>query len=522
MWRKSGARAVLLGVGILLAGIMWLRPWSEVQSGAVTNESVIPTEQGQAAPKDAATYTADMQIDPKAHRVTGTLTVRFVPKDDHVYFHLYPNTFQKAADLSTDSWERVLGKQREPGGIQITSVRVNGEDVPVRYQGPTQTLLHVPIASSGMGTAAHSEIEMRFQLQVPYNKGRLSYNDNAMWLGNWLPILAVKESGGWRLDPYSAIGDPFYSETANYHLRVQLADEYQLATSGVESVAVVTQTRPQRQTLYEIDALNVRDLAMVVMDDTYHKVTATVEDTVVHIWSQEGDDPRIVSRLHEAAEGALRYFSEQFGPYPYKEYDVVKTGGFFGGMEYPGIVFIQEEFFERADPIGDAVIAHETAHQWFYGLVGNDEVREAWLDESLSDYATLAYLTDVSRNSANLYIKMRRAQSREAEAYAAKGLAVWQSVEQFPDWDSYVRLVYARGGAMLWHLSQEWGQERVHRILRQFVSQHQYGQAKGQQLVELLSKEAGADATPFIDYWLHLKLDQQEHAKAWVEKGKHE
>lgn len=507
---------------IVLSGWIGIDTWSEGKSEVIQDEPAMRAMQGQTAPKDAATYTAELQIDPKSHRVTGKLTVRFIPKDNQVYFHLYPNTFQKSADLGTGSWERVLGKQREPGGMEIANVRVNGQDVPVRYLGATQTILQVPIGSHVNRAPAHTEVEMGFQLQVPYNKGRLSYNDHAMWLGNWLPIMAVKEPGGWRLDPYTAIGDPFYSETANYHLRVMLPDNYQLATSGVESVALVTQTRPQQQTIYEIDAWNVRDFALVVMDDTYDKLTSTVEGTVVHLWSQGGDDPQAVSSMHEAAEGALRYFSEQFGPYPYKEYDVVKTGGFFGGMEYPGIVFIQDSLFERADPIGEAVVVHETAHQWFYGLVGNDEVREAWLDESLSDYATLAYLADSNRPTANLYIRMRMAQSLEAEAYADKGLGVWQSVEQFPDWDSYVRLVYARGGAMFWHLKQEWGQERVHRILRQYVSRHQYGQAKGQQLVDQLSEEAGADASPFIDYWLHMKLDQQEQAEAWVEKGKHE
>ncbi|HZG82718.1 MAG TPA: M1 family metallopeptidase [Brevibacillus sp.] len=512
---KRGALALFLIVGIALGVYHGAEAWKAPV--AVEGEQIALSE-----PKHETSYFADLQIDPAAHRVTGTLTVRFQPQDDRAYFHLYPNVFQSQADMGDPNWERILGKQREPGGMEIKQVRVNGKEVPVQVEGKVNTLLHVPIPTEKSARLPHAEVEMRFELQVPYNKGRLSYNDHAMWLGNWLPILAVKEKDGWRLDPYASIGDPFYSQIANYHLRVMLEEKYQLATSGVESVAVVTQSRPQRVTTYEIDAWNVRDLAMVVMDESYRKTSGQVGDTVVHTWSQEGDDAGMVERLHEVAQESLRYFSEQFGTYPYKEYDVVKTGGFFGGMEYPGIVFVQEDLFERYDPSGEAVVAHETAHQWFYALVGNDEVREAWLDESLSDYATMAYLTAAKRPSASFYIQMRKAGSQESRSYAGRGLTVWQSVEQFPDWNSYVNLVYGRGSTMLWELREAWGEERIHTLLRQYVKEHQYGLATGERFVSMLSQEAGTDASPFIDYWLHLKQEKQVEAAAWLEKSKHE
>jgi aminopeptidase N len=201
---------------------------------------------------------------------------------------------------------------------------------------------------------------------------------------------------------------------------------------------------------------------------------------------------------------------------------VVKTGGFFGGMEYPSIVFIQGDFFDRMESAGEAVVAHETAHQWFYGLVGNDEVREAWVDESLSDYATMAFLQQMDESRAQGYIRLRLGQSKAAETYAGQGLSAWQDLERFPNWKSYNDLVYARAGAMWWELKEAWGTERLHQVLREYVTLHQYDQASGSQIVHLLSKAAGSDATPFIDYWLSLKMEKEEAAKAWVQKGKHE
>ncbi|MFD2368621.1 M1 family metallopeptidase [Brevibacillus sp. GCM10020057] len=511
--RRRGWTCSLLIAGVLIV-VLWAKAWAR-QMGTDEAETLLP---GQIPV--AASYRADVRVDMKAHTVTGVLAVRFVSQDDKAYFHVYPNVFQAKSDLRGANWEHILGKQREPGGVHISEVRVDGQSVPVRLMGSEDTLLQVPLTGKMAGQLA--EVQMRFALQVPYNNGRLSYNDHAMWLGNWLPILAVKDKDGWRLDPYTAVGDPFYSEMANYHLRVQLEDGYQLASSGIESVAAVTQTRPKRQTIYEIDAWNVRDFALVIMDDSYRQQTGTVGDVVVRTWSQEGDDPAAASRLHQAAMQSLQYYGRQFGRYPYKEYDVVKTGGFFGGMEYPSIVFIQDECFSRSDAVAEAIVAHETAHQWFYGLVGNDEVREAWLDESLTDYAAMAYLHSVDPERAKSYINLRLGQAEAAQVYAGRGLAVWQSLDQFPNWKSYAELVYGRGAAMWWTLREAWGSERLHDLLRKYVQENQYSQANGQDVLALLSQAARADATPFLDYWLKLRLDQAEAAEAWVKKGKHE
>ncbi|MGN7471519.1 M1 family metallopeptidase [Brevibacillus sp. SAFN-007a] len=512
MWRKHGV--VSMVAGMVLAGMLWSSPWTG-QAG--TDVAAIASPEQVPA---AATYSADVRVDMNERIVTGMLTARFVPRDDKAYFHLYPNAFAKQADLGTTNWEQVLGKQREPGGITITAVKVDGRRTDIHYEGKTNTLLRVPLPAKQ--TPAETVVELGFRLQVPYNNGRLSYHDHALWLGNWLPILAVKDSGGWRLDPYTAIGDPFYSEAANYHVRVHLPEGYQLATTGMESVAVITQTRPQRQSIYELDAWNVRDFAMVVMDGTYQAVSGKVGETIVRTWSQQGDDPAAVKSVHETAMGSLDYYGKQFGAYPYKEYDVVKTGGFFGGMEYPGLVFIEEGFFQTADSMGAAVVAHETAHQWFYGIVGNDEVREAWLDESLTDYATMAYLQEKDPKRSQAYIRLRQGQSRAAEAYAKRGISAETSVAAFPDWKSYNELVYGRSGVMWWTLREAWGGERLHRLLRQYVSEHPYELASGEQLKELVSAAAGADATPFFDYWLRVRLDSKSAAEEWVEKGKHE
>ena len=95
------------------------------------------------------------------------------------------------------------------------------------------------------------------------------------------------------------------------------------------------------------------------------------------------------------AEGTLRlleecftFFSDTFGRYPYGSYSAVQTGFCYGGMEYPGLVFLSDSL-AGADYAYTAV--HETAHQWWYAAVGSDQTRAAWMDEGLAEYSSLLY-----------------------------------------------------------------------------------------------------------------------------------
>ena len=113
----------------------------------------------------------------------------------------------------------------------------------------------------------------------------------------------------------------------------------------------------------------------------------------------------------DAAKAALRAYNRRFGCYPYPTYSVVACDFYIGGMEYPNLVMIDQSLYhqERAETL-EFVVAHETAHQWWYQMVGNDEVAEPWLDESLTNYLPPALLPDTQGPEAfeAAYEKLRR------------------------------------------------------------------------------------------------------------------
>jgi aminopeptidase N len=161
---------------------------------------------------------------------------------------------------------------------------------------------------------------------------------------------------------------------------------------------------------------------------------------------------------------------------------------------------------------------HETAHQWFYGIVGNNQWEDAWLDEGLAEYATVAFLYQKDRKFAAFLARNRLVRGISATAYADKQLSVWQRLDAFPDNQSYGDLVYSRSFSMLWLLRGAWGEERLHSFIREYAADHWHGIASGADFVEKLSEEAGEDASAFIHYWLYLDTSKRAEAEAWLER----
>ena len=93
--------------------------------------------------------------------------------------------------------------------------------------------------------------------------------------------------------------------------------------------------------------------------------------------------------LADIAAESLAYFEEAFGRYPYPEFSIVQTGLAQSGMEYPALAMISAD-------CGDAVYTavHEVAHQWWYAMVGSDQLNCAWQDEGLAEYSTLCFFEE--------------------------------------------------------------------------------------------------------------------------------
>ncbi len=298
-------------------------------------------------------------------------------------------------------------------------------------------------------------------------------------LGTALPTLAVRDDHGWHLDPYVAFGESFYSVAGSYRVRLDVPAGVAVPATG----PVVGRSTSGGRTTFSYAADDARDFAWAAGD--LRRLSGKAGDATVAVWYRPGLTRRSRARaMLRVAENAVATFSRAFGAYPYPDVDVVLTGfRRFAGMEYPQIVF--------ANPDAQ-VVAHELAHQWWYGIVGDDEYAEPWLDEGLATWSQ--YLPFHPWVSCDSY------RWPSAHARLTNDMAYWSRHPK-----QYVT-IYAGGGCMLANLAHRFGLERFERLLARYASERWLGVARTADFEGAVEREAARvlpsfDASAFWSTW---------------------
>jgi hypothetical protein len=493
--------ALLIGLGILLVGVLFYpkltekettksdsneKPVTEVEEEKEAKIQAVPTE-----------YDANIVVDVEGKHLKGLLKVKATnytgKNQEKIYFHLYPNIFRDTASLKGNFWRQIIDENSLPGWIDVIDIQVNGQENKYEIDG---TILEIPLENWEMDETIN--LELSFNIKVPKNNGRLAYDDHAMWLGNWLPIQAAYDDRGWVTDPYYSMGDPFYSEVGKYNVKVNVPASYQIATSGKDELAV---TEQDGTLTYTTAIENVRDFTVVVLDENYQKLTEQLGDTTINTWYLNTDSIEAAKQNQEAGVKSLAYFSGNYGKYSYPEYDIVRTG-MFTGMEYPGMVFLSGHSFEASNGGDIGTVAHETAHQWWYGIVGNDQVGEPWLDEGLTTYSTTKFLLEVYPEIGQNQIEFRKQFVQGTDRYERNGEFIGSSVDQFTTVGTYSPLVYQKAALMFDELEKVIGEEKINRAFQAYFKKYKYKNATGDDFIAVFSETLGPEATEYFQKWL--------------------
>ncbi|WHZ01120.1 M1 family metallopeptidase [Neobacillus sp. YX16] len=484
--------AILIGFAVLLAGCKENNSKetagnnkSENKASIVEAEKFVPTG-----------YDSTITVNVEEKTLTGSLKLKSTNNtgktQDKIYFHVYPNQFREDVDLLGGFWRQIIDENSEPGSIEVTEVQVNGNKGSFKLN---DTVLEIPLDNWKVGSAI--DLDFKFTMKVPKNNGRFAYDDNAIWLGNWIPIQAVYDERGWVTDPYLSMGDPFYSQVGNYTVKVTVPGTYQIASTGKEKEAIKEQ---DGSLSYSTTIENVRDFAMVIMDENYKKFSDQIGGTTVNTWYLASDSQEAVKQNHEAGIRSLAYFSKVYGLYPYLEFDIVRTG-MFTAMEFPGLIYLPKSILESNETeIGSVV--HETAHQWWYGMVGNDEVKEPWLDEALATYTSTRFMLEEFPEHGAANLEMRKDMTEGTEMHEKKGIFIGSSVDKFTSIGAYSQLVYQKGALMLENLEKEIGKEKMDQLLQTYFKEYQYDVATSSDFISVFSEELGPEAKEYFESWL--------------------
>jgi aminopeptidase N len=190
----------------------------------------------------------------------------------------------------------------------------------------------------------------------------------------------------------------------------------------------------------------------------------------------------------DSTREAWSLYQELFGPNQQSRISVIQ-GDFNHGVEYEGVYFQSRGFFDTYTGTQESYLAaisvHETAHQWWYGQVANDQALEPWLDEALCTFSELAYYEHLYPDSVDWWWYTR------VNYYQPEGDLEGSiySYTEFPDqYLRYRNATYLQGARFFSGLKDEMGEEDFYTFLRDYSQQYQDRIASGADFFSTLEK----------------------------------
>ncbi|WP_141433297.1 ABC transporter permease subunit [Bacillus sp. 03113] len=281
-------------------------------------------------------------------------------------FYFIPNVFKKGHHL-----DGVEGFST----VDIKQVKWNGKNVPYSLKKDT---FKISLANQ-LEKGKKGSVKITYSFTVPEEGSRFSKIDENYYLAQWYPMLATYQQHHWNKEDYLDGLETYHTDFSNFHVSYKLPKGYSFISSADQDPSM-------KRNEGTVTLKNVREFFIAAVKDmnVYEKEARNGVTVRLFTKNDHNKDPKAALNL---AVNALSFYQEKIGEYPLRQFDIIMDKGEF--MEYPGIVTIDpyikdERFYQES-------IVHETAHQYFYGVVSNDPYHEAWLDEGMTEFATDMY-----------------------------------------------------------------------------------------------------------------------------------
>ncbi|MET0385852.1 MAG: M1 family aminopeptidase [Polyangiales bacterium] len=335
--------------------------------------------------------------------------------------------------------------------------------------------------------------------------GLLSVGEGIASIAHFYAVLGQQKGGVWVTEEHKSFGDLGASGVSFVHATVRVPHGVSLVTSGRASL--LPEASDLQGSVFTVDAGPIRDFALVA-SRVFQQRSRRVSDVDVRAFFL-ADDADGGGRVLDTAASALEVFERRFGPYPFRELDVVEAPliGGAGGCEFSGLVTVASMLYRplaldlgklglgpgfAGSPL-EFTTAHEVAHQYWYGLVGSDSRTHPFQDESLTQW------------SAQLYFEERfgadRAQ-RETEAQVGMNYRVMRMlgqadapvdrpVDAFATPIAYAGLVYGKGAYLYPALRAAVGERAFFEALQSYARQYRFQTAGPSALFDRLGETSG-------------------------------
>jgi hypothetical protein len=450
----------------------------------------VPSQTPTSSPSPTATSTftpmpATRESNPEAER-SGYV---FLVDLDYGSHHLvvdetiqYPNH----TGVVLDSLVLAVEPNRWVGVFQLNQLRVDGQEVNdyTLQDGQLTVSLVNPLA---VGDSLN--LGINYELYLPWNGTEriFGYNNWQINIVDWYPfVVPYDPDTGWLLHEASNVGEHLVMDSVDFDVTIrQSADTENLMIAASAPAEPV-----ENGTRY---TLNGARTFVFSASTTYQTSSAMVGD--ITVTSYYADGSRLAGEaILNATTQALEVYSQIFAPYPYKSLSIVETT-YTDGMEYDGLFFLSRDFYLSYDGtlLNNLVMIgiHEAAHQWWFGLVGNDQALEPWLDEALSTYSERIFYEQVNPSLVGLWWNYR------VDAFNPAGM-IDITIYQGGAFRPYTNAVYLRSARFLENLRIRMGEEAFLAFLKDYAAQMSYKRSTADDFFTILSSHLSVDISDII------------------------
>ena len=463
-----------------------------------------------------ADYKMNVDIDVESFLFNGTQEILYTNNSpdtiSKVYYHLYFNAFKPGSQMDvrslniSDPDSRVKDRiskldKNEEGDLSVFELKQDGKPVFFEQQ---ETVLLARL-NKVLLPGKKTKLTLLFEGVVPKQirrSGRNNKDGVALSMTQWYPKLAEYDFEGWHPNPY--IAREFHGVWGDYEVKITIDKNYILGGTGYlqNSSEIGYGYHPKNKTInhsekekltWHFFAPNVHDFTWAADPDFIHDVVKGPNDVDLHfLYKTNQENWR---KLQPHSVGLMKYFNENIGEYPWKQYSIIQGGD--GGMEYAMSTLITGgEQYSRL--LGTT--SHEMAHAWFQHILANNEAKHAWMDEGFASYI------DVLAENSVLGKTPQNPFKRSYDSYrrlANSGVEQPQTThsDRYNYNFAYSVSAYSKGSVFLSQLGYIVGPKTLKKILKRYFNEFKFKHPTPNDFKRVAEKVSDLELEWYLNDW---------------------
>lgn len=421
---------------------------------------------------------------------------------NEVKLNIYGNAYRSDAKykVSPVYLEETFPNGLSFGNVDITQVKVNKSEIKINVLGDDQNLLVVNL-NEPLKQGDKVEIEVSYSINLANIRHRLGYADNVFTLANfYLSPCYLNEDGTFFENHYYDYGDPFCENLAKFDVNFTLKKGFNVFSSGelVNEIENLDNTKT-----LTLKSELTRSFAIIASNEL-KSVQKTVGNTKIVYAYLTDEKPQTTLSV---AVDAFKTFSSTFGELNKKSIVVVESFYAFGGMEFSNLVLVTSKALNDHNNF-ENIVVHELAHEWWYDVVGNNQVLEPLLDEGLTEFSAMYYvfkkqgltaLREIAAKNLNSHILFL---DLEKNLYDKVDESLNRGLNDFKTGGEYSQIIYVRGSLMFYNLFELLGEKKFDKALKLYFEKNQYKTASINNLVGAFNSVAKYNLKNYFENWL--------------------